>query len=468
MSEEQLSLDEIGEKTDATEDAFNLVRIGPRELKLPTEWDVRDLDPEEGVTNRITDGAHHSPNQSDSGEYYYATVSNMSPKGIDYETCNLISEQEYEKMVAGDCKPKKGEVLFSKDGTVGLTSVFDGQEDVVLLSSIAIIDPDTDYLNSKFLSQYLSSWHTDFQIQSLKSGTAIRRVVLVDLEKLSVPLPPLPEQRKIATVLDTVDRVIEKTETIIDQAKKVRNGLRQCAFEYGLDETGEFRNLTDDMLEKTRIGNIPQAWDFLSLDQVCSDVVDCLNTTPEYSDSGIRVILTSEIENGRYDPESSPYVSEEVYQERIRRIKPQPGDVIFTREAPIGEAFKIPEGERLCLGQRTMQIRPEDDALDSDFLLELLYSEKMQGWFQRVAVGSTTKHMRVGDVEKMKIPVPSIEEQRRIASLLGSYRDYIENNMCYTNQLRRLKRGLMQDLLSGTVRTTDTNIQVPDEIAQHG
>lgn len=403
MSDKQMSLDEVGSVAKDDRDTFKSVRIGPRELSFPKDWDVTDLNPEKGVTNRITDGAHHSPDQSDSGEYHYATVADMSPNGIDYDSCNLINKEEYEKMVAGDCKPKKGEVLFSKDGTVGLTSVFDGQEDVVLLSSIAMIDPDNDHLNSKYLSQYLSSWLTDFQIQSLKSGTAIRRVVLIDLEKLSIPLPSLSEQRKIATVLHTLDQAIEKTEKIIQQTRVVRDGLRQSAFESGINEAGEFRNLSEDMKQETRIGFIPQNWDFNRLDEVCSDVVDCLNTTPEYSDSGVRVVLTSEIEDGRYDPENSPYVTEEVYEERIRRIEPKPGDVIFTREAPIGEAFKIPEGERLCLGQRTIQLRPKNKELDSDFLLELLYSEKLQSWFQRVAVGSTTKHMRVGDVEGMKI-----------------------------------------------------------------
>jgi type I restriction enzyme S subunit len=166
--------------------------------------------------------------------------------------------------------------------------------------------------------------------------------------------------------------------------------------------------------------------------------------------------------------EEAPYVSKEVYKERVRRIEPVPGDVIFTREAPIGEAFKIPEGHTLCLGQRTMQLRPREGDLDSDFLLEVLYSEKMQGWFKRVSVGSTTKHMRVADVEEMKIPVPDIKEQRRIASVLGGYRSSIEENMEYVRRLRSLKKGLMQDLLTGEIRTADKAIEVLDEVKAHG
>jgi len=68
----------------------------------------------------------------------------------------------------------------------------------------------------------------------------------------------------------------------------------------------------------------------------------------------------------------------------------------------------------------------------------------------------------------MKIPVPSIDEQQRIDSVLGTYRNRLDSERNYLDRLQRLKRGLMQDLLSGTVRTTDTTIEVPEGIAQHG
>jgi len=71
-------------------------------------------------------------------------------------------------------------------------------------------------------------------------------------------------------------------------------------------------------------------------------------------------------------------------------------------------------------------------------------------------------------METMKIPVPSIDEQQRIDSVLGTYRNRLDSERNYLDRLQRLKRGLMQDLLSGTVRTTDTTIEVPEGIAQHG
>ena len=436
-------------------------------LTLPRDWKVSTLD-EVAKEGGLVDGDWiESADMDEDGNIQLVQLGHIRQGQFKDEPNRFISE-EFAK--EENCTViSEGDLLISRMQEPILRSCllpsFD--RDSVMAVDIARLQETEDW-NRQFLKYVLNSRPIWKQGIAWASGTTRKRISRKNMEKLRLPTPSLSEQRKIATVLYTVDRAIEKTEEIIRQTKTVRDGLRQSALEFGIKETGEFRDLSADMRKETRIGSIPQRWDFLRLDEVCSDVVDCINTTPEYSDSGIRVILTSEIEDGRYNPEESPYVTEEVYKERIRRIEPRPGDVIFTREAPIGEAFKIPEGERLCLGQRTIQLRPENGTLDSDFLLELLYSEKMQSWFQRVAVGSTTKHMRVGDVEGMKIPVPSISEQRRIASLLGSQREYIETNMRYAEQFRRHKRGLVQDLLSGTVRTTDTNMEVPDKITQHG
>lgn len=334
----------------------------------------------------------------------------------------------------------------------------------------AVLSPKPDRILPWYL-YYVAKSHPihDYAISRMRGSTGRQRVPFsVFRRELDIALPPIEEQRKIASVLNTVDQAIQKAKSLIQQTKCVRNGLRQNAFQSGINTEGKFRNLAENEVQETRIGEIPQEWDFVQLNEVCSEVVDCLNTTPEYSNQGIRVILTSEIEDGRYKLEDAPYVSEEVYKERIRRIEPKSDDVVFTREAPIGEAFKIPEGQRLCLGQRTMQLRVKDGVLSPDYLLEMLYSNKMQSWFERVAVGSTTKHMRVEDVEQMKVPVPSIDEQSLIASLLRAYRNSIEKNMEYVDQLKRLKQGLMQDLLSGGVRITNKDIELVDEVLQHG
>lgn len=318
-------------------------------------------------------------------------------------------------------------------------------------------DTETDYL-------FYSLEHRN--LVPYVSGSTRSKLTQSMLKKVKIPSPPLSEQRKIGTVLYTVDQAIEKTEEIKQKVKRVRNGVRQDIFSRGIRESGTER--ADGELKETYLGTVPEDWQLHRVDDVCTHVVDCPHSTPEYSEQGTPVVRTSEIEDGRYYSAESPRVDEEGYQKRTSRLEPKPGDVVFTREAPIGEAFKIPEGMKLCLGQRLMQLRPKESVLNADFLVELLYSDIMQSWFERSARGSTSTHVNVGDIEKLKIPVPSIEEQYRIVDVLSGFREQLESEQNLLSRFQRLKRGLMQDLLSGTVRTTNTNIEGPEEIARYG
>ncbi len=205
---------------------FKEVRVGPKVWNIPQEWDISNLHPDNELATEVTDGSHHSPDQEEGEEYFYATVTNLSEEGIDYASCGKINQEQYEEMVKGGCKPEKGDVLFSKDGTVGISTVFDDNEEVVLLSSIAIIR-NTESINSDFLKFFLSSRKVTDQIKSFKSGTAIRRVVLRDIKKFSVPVPPLDEQREIAEKISVVDEKIRQEEEYREKLEELKKGLMQ-------------------------------------------------------------------------------------------------------------------------------------------------------------------------------------------------------------------------------------------------
>ena len=120
-----------------------------------------------------------------------------------------------------------------------------------------------------------------------------------------------------------------------------------------------------------------------------------------------------------------------------------PSDVLFTREAPMGEAAIIPQGTKLCMGQRLMLMRPSG-AIDVAFLLYSLQSPVIKELIERTAVGSGVKHLRVGDVELLPIPIPPLEEQRRIVaevdrrlSLLRETEAQVDANLQRAERLRQ-------------------------------
>lgn len=462
---EDATLDEFvsaedGEESDTELASGERIEKHPRFESLPSEWRIEEI----SDIAEVVGGSTPSTKNDDywGGGIPWATptdITALSGNTIE-ETADTLTQEGLESASTHLLPPRS--VLMTSRATIGECAV--NTVEMATNQGFKSLVPkegvETWYLHYRMLE-------TASFLESLGAGSTFDEVSKSVVQSVDVPIPPLEEQRKIATVLYTVDQAIQKTEEIIEQTERVQKGVRQDIFSRGIDESEQLRK-EDDQYQETYLGVLPDEWELRQVDTVCSHVVDCPHSTPEYADEGILVVRTSEIEDGRFDPTEAPRVTEEGYEKRISRLEPEPGDVIFTREAPIGEAFKIPEGMKLCLGQRIMQLRPKEGVLDPDFLLELLYSDIMQNWFERSARGTTSKHINVGDMESLKIPIPPIAEQQRIDSVLGTYREQLDSEREYLNRLNRLKQGLMQDLLSGTVRTTDTNIEVPGEIAQHG
>ncbi|MBW8829688.1 MAG: restriction endonuclease subunit S [Burkholderiales bacterium] len=163
---------------------------------------------------------------------------------------------------------------------------------------------------------------------------------------------------------------------------------------------------------------VPKHWCWASLLQVSQAVVDCHNKTAPYVQKGIHLVRTTDIRDGQMDLTKTRKISEETYAYWARRMPPNSGDIFFTREAPMGEAAIVPEGERVCLGQRTMLIRLFPKLFSNRYLLYVIQSPSFQSRMTEAAIGMTVKHLRVGGVEDLVIPVPPRGEQDQIVEIV--------------------------------------------------
>lgn len=163
-----------------------------------------------------------------------------------------------------------------------------------------------------------------------------------------------------------------------------------------------------------------------TLESLCLLVADCPHATPKWTDSGVIVLRNQNIKEGRLDLSSPSYTDEAHYLGRIRRAAPQQGDIVITREAPMGDVCQIPAGLKCCLGQRQVLLRPNPVKVDSRFLLYALQSPYLQhqiGWNE--GTGSTVSNLRIPVLEALRVPTPSLESQREIATTLGALDDRI-------------------------------------------
>ena len=171
-------------------------------------------------------------------------------------------------------------------------------------------------------------------------------------------------------------------------------------------------------------------WETYKLKQLCSEIVDCVNKTAPTSDvpTPYKMLRTSDIREGKINLENLNCVTKEVYEKWTRRGKLQKGDVIFTREAPLGEVGLVREEKNYFLGQRLVLFRANDKICDGRFLMySLLWHDNKQAIISK-GVGSTVAHLRVPECENIEIKMPDLDIQHRIADILSAYDDLIENN----------------------------------------
>lgn len=172
-------------------------------------------------------------------------------------------------------------------------------------------------------------------------------------------------------------------------------------------------------------------WKKYELRELCSDIIDCVNKTAPISEvpTKYRMLRTSDIRGGKVNLDNLNCVSKETYDKWTRRGKLQVGDIVFTREAPLGEVGLIrTSAENLFLGQRLVLFRANRDVCDNRFLLySLLFRDNKQAIIQK-GVGSTVLHLRVPECERITIHAPKLTVQHRIADILSAYDDLIENN----------------------------------------
>ncbi|ECC9830971.1 restriction endonuclease subunit S [Salmonella enterica subsp. enterica] len=182
---------------------------------------------------------------------------------------------------------------------------------------------------------------------------------------------------------------------------------------------------------------LPNNWTTVHLIELCEYLVDCHNKTAPYTNTGIPIIRTTNIRERKFLEQDLKFISQETYNFWSKRCPPSPGDIIFTREAPMGEALIIPPNVKWCLGQRTMLIRVMHEFVSNEFLLLALTEPHLLERASENAVGLTVKHLRVGDVENLNIPLPPLNEQYRIidkVNILFEYCNKLKSNIKASQQ----------------------------------
>ena len=183
-----------------------------------------------------------------------------------------------------------------------------------------------------------------------------------------------------------------------------------------------------------------------TLDEVCEFIVDCLHSTALTQADGAPLVRTPNVGRGRLILDDVHRVSDEVYKERTRRATPEPNDLILAREAPAGNIAVVKRGQRVCLGQRTVHLRPDRKQVDPDFLCYYLLAPQQQGALLAGETGATSTHVNMRDIRRLLLKgLPELRTQKAIGQLLSAYDDLLENNRRRIQLLEQAARLLYKE-----------------------
>lgn len=256
-----------------------------------------------------------------------------------------------------------------------------------------VLKPSDKVLN-RYLFHFVKS--KEQKLQECQYGAGIPALAKSTVASLQIPLPPLPVQQEIVRILDSFTELTAELTAELAARRKQYEHYRDELLTFG-DEVPRY-----------------------SLSSIC-DIVDYRGKTPKKTESGIFLVTAKNIRKGYIDYEKSQeFISRDDYSEVMRRGLPQIGDVLITTEAPCGNVAQV-DRENIALAQRVIKYRPKNELLDSTYLKYILLGKDFQSKLDVASTGGTVKGIKGSRLHALTIPVPSIEKQKQIVSILSRF-----------------------------------------------
>jgi type I restriction enzyme S subunit len=277
----------------------------------------------------------------------------------------------------------------------------------------------------------------DFINEKHFKGATIKHLQKNDFKAIEILLPPLPEQQKIVSFLDEAFTAILNAKANAEQNLKNSKEL--------------YVSYLQDVFKSKLQGS-----KFETLESLCELIVDCEHKTAPTQETGYPSIRTPNIGKGVLILEGVNRVSEKTYNDWTKRAIPQPDDLILAREAPAGNIAVIPKNIKVCLGQRTVLIRPHKNKIVSKFLAYLILSKGVQEQLLSHSTGATVEHINMKDIRAFKIyDLSSLSEQQiivqKLDALSGEIKKLESNYLQKISNLKKLNKSILQKALAGEV-----------------
>lgn len=374
------------------------------------------------ICNKITDGSHNPAKGIERSNYLMLSSKNILDDKIILDSPRYLEEVDFNKE---DKRTdiNNGDVLLTIVGTIGRCAVYNLNEKVVFQRSVAVLKPKKELLSSRFLMYKLISLRNFFENEA--RGVAQKGIYLKQLGDIEVNIPNLIIQDKIIMILD-------KSQELIDKRKEQIEALDELVKSKFIEMFGDLK-----CEEKKSLSE-------------CTSFIDYRGKTPTLAETGIRMINAKSVGAGHFKYVDE-FISEDTYNEWMKRGFPKAGDVLFVTEGhTFGNVCTIPNNfKKFAMGQRVITIQGSEEILNNTFLLHYMQSMAFKVDIDRYKTGSSAQGIRSKELQKILIPIPNFEVQNQFANFVKQV-DKLKNEM--EESLKELEdnfNSLMQKAFKG-------------------
>jgi type I restriction enzyme S subunit len=420
----------------------------------PPGWENIRLDAVSEVRTGIAVGKDTSANRG--LEVPYLRVANVQDGRLDLseiKTIMVSSEEQARYSLQPD------DVLLTEGGDfdkLGRGCLWTGEIHPCLHQNhVFAVRSSGGRLLPKFLSFYAaSSIGKAYFLGCAKQTTNLASINSAQLRALPLLLPPLPEQRKIAAILSSVDEAIEGTQAVIDQLQVVKKAMMADLLTRGIP--GRHKKF-----KQTEIGEVPAEWEVCSIDSLGVETESTVRSGPfgssmktkDFVRAGVPVLTIQSLGHGELLREGLFYVGDEKARE-LAEYKVRRNDVVFSRVADIGRCAAISDNEAgWLISPNLSRIRLDPRKADARFLMYLITTatsvlrqvEMVAGNAGRPVISSST-------LRELRLPVPPLQEQQTISAVGQELEQRLGVERQFLSQLQGTKSALMSVLLTGEIR----------------
>ena len=418
--------------------------IGP----LPTHWRIKQLGENAHIKARIGWRGLGADEYTNEGPLLIAGT-HIRGSFIDWASCDHISDFRYEE--SPEIQLQENDVIFSKDGTLGRIGIVENLPGRATINgTMMLVRPNGEVFWPRYLYYYLQGRNFRRFIKEKVSGSSVPHIFQRDIVRMLAPVPPLPEQRKIAAILSSVDDAIEKTRAVIDQVQVVKRGLMQELLTRGLPGR-------HTRFEQTEIGEMPEEWGLFPLEQFIESGPDngLYRPQSEYGE-GIPIVRIDAFNDG--DLLRGPNLRRvSIGPADVARFIVRPGDILINRVNSLSHlakcALAVSFDEPTVYESNMMRLTLDSSRLVPEFGFRWLLSEQVKKHLTRRAKRAVAQaSVNQNDVRTIPTPCPPRSEQLYVAGVVGSVEQRMEAETGALAVLNEVKHALMSVLLTGELR----------------